>query len=86
MREKLDEVITVREGNVEKRYTRRDALILRAIQGAFSNDKQMMQFVFKMDEGADEPEPFRVTAEDEAELDALLTSMTIGGSDEDDPK
>jgi hypothetical protein len=86
LREELDTLITVREGNIEKRITKRKAMAKSIVRDAVNGDSRKQQFVAKHDDGADEPEPFRVTAEDEAELDALLASMTIGGNDEDDPK
>ena len=82
VREKLDETMTVREGNVKKRYSRREALALRIIQGAFSNEKQLLQIVFKIDAEADEPEPFRMTEEDDAELTAMLAEISKEAKDE----
>ncbi len=82
LREELDKLITVREGNIEKRLSKREAMAKRIVQDAVGGDVRQQQFVAKIDEGADEPEPFRLTEDDEAEFVAMLAEIGKEGRDE----
>ncbi len=67
------------------RLSKREAIIKRMVQGALGGDIRQLQFLFRHLESRNDPEPFRVTAEDEAELNAMLASTTKGGADENQP-
>lgn len=79
----LEAKITVREGGEEKQFSKREAIIKRIVQGALAGDIRQLHFLFRYLDGRNEPEPFHVTDEDDAELHAMITRMTKGGVDED---
>lgn len=81
--EELDRLITLRDGNGVRQISTREAIVKQMIQGALKGDLRQLQFLFRHLEGRNDPEPFRVTAEDEAELKAKLAGMMKGGADED---
>lgn len=70
----LESRITVREGDQEKSLTKRQAIIKRIVQGALGGDIRQLQFLFRYLEGRNDPEPFRITPEDEAEIAAMFAS------------
>lgn len=80
--EELDRLITLRDGNGVRQISTREAIVKQMIQGALKGDLRQLQFLFRHLEGRNDPEPFRVTAEDEAELEAKLAGMMKGGADE----
>jgi hypothetical protein len=80
--EELDEVMTIREGNIKKRITARQLMAKTVVRAAINGDVRQQQFVAKHDDGADEPEPFRVTEEDEAEFAAMLAEYSKEAKDE----
>jgi len=82
LREELDTLVTVREGNIEKRITTRELMVKRVVRAGINGDVRQQQFVAKHDDGADEPEPFRVTEEDEAEFAAMLAEYSKEAKDE----
>ena len=81
LREELDTLITVREGNIEKRMTKREAMTKRIVQDAVNGDPRQQQFVARNDDAADEPEPFRMTEEDEAEFATMLAEISMEAKD-----
>jgi hypothetical protein len=83
--DELNSTLSVREGDRERRLSKREAIIKRMVQGALGGDIRQLQFLFRHLESRNDPEPFRVTAEDEAELNAMLASTTKGGADENQP-
>lgn len=82
--EELDRPITLRDGNGVRQISTREAIIKRMTQGALNGDIRQLQFLFRHVQSRNDPEPFRVTAEDEAEFAAMLARMTKGGADEDE--
>lgn len=74
--EELDRLITLRDGNGVRQISTREAIIKQMIQGALKGDLRQLQFLFRHLESRNDPEPFHVTAEDEAELTARLNRMT----------
>ncbi|MCC5989240.1 MAG: hypothetical protein JJT95_16325 [Pararhodobacter sp.] len=81
--EELDRLITLRDGNGVRQISTREAIVKQMIQGALKGDLRQLQFLFRHLKRRNDPEPFRVAAEDEAELKAKLARMMKGGADED---
>lgn len=84
LEQELESRITVREGDREKRLSKREAIIKRMVQGALGGDIRQQQFLFRYLDSRNDPEPFRVTAEDEAEIAGLFAVLRGKGS-EDEP-
>lgn len=84
--EELDSLITVRKGDGAARLSMREAIVKQMVRGALNGDIRQQQFLFRHLESRNDPEPFNVTPEDEAELDALLDKVRNGGADDDQSK
>ncbi len=78
----LESRITVREGDQEKRVTKRQAIVKRVVQGALNNDAKHLLFLFRYLDGRNDPDSFRITPEDEAEIAALVAKAGKEASDE----
>ena len=83
LEQELESRITVREGDREKRLSKREAIIKRMVQGALGGDIRQLQFLFRYLDSRNDPEPFRVTPEDEAEIAGLFAVLRGEGSDDE---
>lgn len=68
VQQELDTAITVKEGGCEKRITKREAIVMRIVNGALAGHPRQLEFLFKLATKTGIPDPFDITSDDEAEL------------------
>lgn len=72
VQQELDAIITIKEGGRERRVTKREAIVMRIVNGALAGVPRQLEFLFKRAEKKPVPDPFEPTTDDENELKKAL--------------
>ena len=71
----LDKLIVIRDGETEKRITKREALVISLVNDAITNKPRARTELLKLLDVSPPPEPFVANEDDEAALNEFLERM-----------
>lgn len=80
----LDKLIVVRDGETERKITKREALITSLVNDAITNKPRARTELLKLLDVSPPPEPFVANDEDEAALNEFLEHMRARRDEDDD--